>query len=84
MFRLLFIVVAVLAVLLGLLVGSLNATRVTLDLLWLQIDWPLGLVVLCAVALGVIAGVVLTWLFAILPQRIQQRRGGGPPAVPDA
>ena len=69
MYRLLFLIVVVLAVALGLLVGTLNSDIARIDLLWVQLDWPLGLVVLCAAAFGLLLGVVLTWLFSVLPLR---------------
>lgn len=69
MYRLIFLIVVVLAVALGLLVGTLNSDITRIDLLWLQLDWPLGLIVLCAAACGLLLGVVLTWLFSVLPMR---------------
>ncbi len=74
MYRVLFIVVMLLALALGLLVGTLNSDLVTVDLLWLQLDWPLGLVILSAAALGLLLGLVLTWLFSVMPLRARLRR----------
>ena len=39
--RFFFALVAVLAVIVGLLVGTLNSDKVPLDLLWFQLQWPL-------------------------------------------
>lgn len=74
MYRILFIVVMLLALALGLLVGTLNSDLVAVDLLWLQLDWPLGLVILSAAALGLLLGLVLTWLFSVMPLRARLRR----------
>lgn len=74
MYRILFIVVMLLALALGLLVGTLNSELVAVDLLWLQLDWPLGLVILSAAALGLLLGLVLTWLFSVMPLRARLRR----------
>lgn len=74
MYRVLFILLALLATAAGLLVGTLNSDPVTLDLLWFQLSWPLGLVVVLMFASGLLLGVVATWLFAVLPQRLAARR----------
>ena len=74
MYRVLFFVVVILAVALGLLVGTLNSATVNLDLLWVQLDWPLGLVLLSAAATGLILGLLLAWFFSILPLRARLRR----------
>lgn len=74
MYRILFIVVMLLALALGLLVGTLNSELVGVDLLWLQLDWPLGLVILSAAALGLLLGLVLTWLIGVMPLRARLRR----------
>jgi uncharacterized integral membrane protein len=73
-YRVLFIIVIILAVALGLLVGTLNSERVAVDLLWLELEWPLGLVLLCAAAAGLLLGLLLIWLFSVLPLRAQLRR----------
>ena len=74
MYRVLFFIVIILAVALGLLVGTLNSERVAVDLLWLELEWPLGLVLLCAAAAGLLLGLLLIWLFSVLPLRAQLRR----------
>ena len=74
MYRILFIIVMVLAVALGLLVGTLNSDLVNVDLLWVQLDWPLGLVILSASALGLFLGLLLVWLFSVLPLKSQLRK----------
>jgi len=73
-YRVLFFIVIILAVALGLLVGTLNSERVAVDLLWLELEWPLGLVLLCAAAAGLLLGLLLIWLFSVLPLRAQLRR----------
>lgn len=64
----------VLAVALGLVVGTLNHAVVSIDLLWTQLDWPLGLALLAALATGLLLGVLLVWLLSVLPLRMQVRR----------
>jgi uncharacterized integral membrane protein len=77
LYRIAFILVTILAVALGLLVGTLNADHVSLDLLWLRLDWPLGLVVLAACAGGLLLGLLLTWLFSVLPLKARLRKAEG-------
>jgi uncharacterized integral membrane protein len=74
LYRIALILVTALAVALGLLIGTLNSQVTSLDLLWIQLDWPLGLVVLGASAVGLLLGVVLTWLFSVLPARARRRK----------
>ena len=73
MFRFGLALTAVLAVLAGLVIGTLNAEPVSLDLLVFGLDWPLGLVVLAALSLGLLIGIGLTWLFGLLPERVRRR-----------
>ena len=85
MYRIGFILVAVLAVTLGLLVGTLNSTAVHLDLLWVQLDWPLGLIVLLSLTGGILIAIVLTWLSVVMPLRLRLRKSAAtalPPATP--
>jgi uncharacterized integral membrane protein len=74
LYRIGFFVVAGLAVLFGLLVGTLNSDTVTVDLLWVQLEWPLGLLLLCAIVLGLVIGQLLLWLLTIVPLRLQLRK----------
>jgi uncharacterized integral membrane protein len=43
-----FSLLAILAAAIGLAVGTFNSESVLLDLLWFQINWPLGLILLSA------------------------------------
>ncbi len=74
MFRIIFIIVITLAVAMGLLVGTLNSDMVGVDLLWVQLEWPLGLLVLSFLSLGLFLGLGLAWFFTILPLRVQLRK----------
>jgi uncharacterized integral membrane protein len=67
-------VVVALAVALGLLVGTLNHELTSVDLLWVQLHWPLGLLLLAALTAGLFIGLLLAWLFRILPLRMQLRK----------
>lgn len=74
MHRIAFIIVVTLAVALGLLVGTLNHEMASVDLFWVQLDWPLGLLMLAALSVGLVIGLLLAWLFRILPLRMQLRK----------
>lgn len=74
MYRIIFIIVVTLAIFSGLLLGTLNSETVDVDLLWLQIQWPLGLLILSSVAAGFLLGIFLAWFFTILPLRVQLRK----------
>ena len=69
-----FILVAIAAIVVGLLVGSLNADLVQLDLLWVQVEISLGLVILLGFSLGVVTGLGALYLARILPLRLQLRK----------
>lgn len=69
-----FFLVAFAAIALGLMVGTLNSAIVDLDLLWVQLELPLGLAVLLGLALGVLAGSSMTWLGRVLPLRLALRK----------
>ena len=69
-----FVLVAILAVGLGLLVGSLNSDHVTLDLLWIQLNWPLGLLVLFSMAAGLLLGLILSLVFQVVPLKIRLKK----------
>jgi uncharacterized integral membrane protein len=74
LYRIAFIAVAVLAVALGLLIGTLNSDTVGVDLLWVQLQWPLGLLLLCVFATGLLFGLLLIWFFGIVPLRARLRK----------
>ncbi|KAA9132056.1 LapA family protein [Marinihelvus fidelis] len=73
MTRIAFLVAAALVAALGLVIGTLNADPVHLDLLWVQLNWPLGLVLLASLSLGIAIGVLMTWLVRVLPLRAHLR-----------
>ena len=74
MYRIAFIVITTLAIALGLLIGTLNSGIASLDLLWIQLEWPLGLIVLGAGVVGLLLGLALAWFFSILPLRSRLRK----------
>jgi len=74
LYRIIFIIVITLAIAMGLLVGTLNSDMVSVDLLWVQLEWPLGLLVLSALSAGLFLGLGLAWIFTILPLRVQLRK----------
>jgi len=73
-YRIGFFIVLILAVALGLLIGTLNYELITVDLLLVQVKWPLGLCLLSAMSIGLLAGVVLAWFFSVLPLRMRLRK----------
>jgi putative membrane protein len=69
-----FILLAIAAVLIGLLVGTLNSDPVQLDLLWIQFESPLGLAILLGFSLGVVIGLAIIYFTRVLPLRLQLRK----------
>jgi uncharacterized integral membrane protein len=69
-----FILMAILAIVVGLLVGTLNAGPVQLDLLWVQFELPLGLAILLGFSLGLVTGLSMIYLVRVLPLRLQLRK----------
>lgn len=74
MFRLGSALVIILAGAAGLIIGTLNSERVTLDLLWVQLHWPLGLLALLFFAAGILLGLLIAYLLQVLPLRLRLRR----------
>ena len=68
-----FILMAIAANVVGLLVGTLNPTPVQLDLLWIQYELPLGLAILLGFSLGLVIGLSLIYFARVLPLRFQLR-----------
>ena len=62
------------AIVVGLLVGTLNSSPVQLDLLWVQFELPLGLAILLGFSLGVMLGLSTIYLARVLPLRLQLRK----------
>ena len=87
-----FYLLAALAILVGLLVGTLNSAPVDLDLLWIQLELPLGLALLLGFTAGLVTGLLLAYLGRVLPLRLQLRKAraalpnqaGGESDTPDA
>lgn len=69
-----FILMAIAAIAVGLLVGTLNSSPVQLDLLWVQFELPLGLAILLGFSLGVVLGLGVSYLARVLPLRLQLRK----------
>ncbi|MGA9574110.1 MAG: lipopolysaccharide assembly protein LapA domain-containing protein [Lysobacterales bacterium] len=69
-----FILMAIAAVVIGLLVGTLNSGRVQLDLLWVQFELPLGLAILLGFSVGVLLGLGAIYIARVLPLRHQLRK----------
>ena len=74
MYRIGFFIVLILAVTLGLLIGTLNHEVVVVDLLWVHVKWPLGLSLLSAMSIGLLTGLILVWFFSVLPLRMRLRK----------
>ena len=74
MYRLMLDVFGTTAILAGLLVGTLNSDKVALDLLWLQLYWPLGVILVISFATGLLLGLAAVYLLAVIPLKISLRR----------
>ena len=66
-----FILLAIAAILVGLMVGTLNSDPVQLDLLWIQYELPLGLAILLGFSVGLVTGLSMIYFARVLPLRIQ-------------
>jgi len=84
MYRTLLFIFAAIAVILGLLIGVFNAQRVELDIFWVQLDWPLGLLIVLAFVIGLLAGILALYVVRVWPMRmtIRNLRKIAPPAPP--
>jgi len=69
-----FILIAIIAIVVGLLVGTLNSSPVQLDLLWIQFELPLGLAILLGFSLGVMSGLSVIYIARVLPLRLKLRK----------
>ncbi len=69
-----FILLAVAAIVVGLIVGTLNSVPVSLDLLWVQFEIPLGLAILLGFSFGLLAGLSFIYTFRVLPLSLQLRK----------
>jgi uncharacterized integral membrane protein len=69
-----FILMAIIAIVVGLLVGTLNSGLVELDLLWFRLELPLGLAILLGFSLGLVTGLGMIYFARVLPLRFQLRK----------
>jgi uncharacterized integral membrane protein len=76
MSRAFFIIVLAVAALLALLITAMNATRVDIELAFARFASPLGLALVVAFTLGLVAGLVwqLKWIAQLLSERGRLRR----------
>jgi len=74
MYRFSIYILALLALVLGLLIGTLNSSSVSIDLFWQQLELPLGAALVIAFVLGILLGLFALYVFRILPQAMQLRR----------
>ncbi|MCF6264566.1 MAG: LapA family protein [Xanthomonadales bacterium] len=74
MYRLSLYTLALLALVIGLLIGALNASSVNIDLFWQQLELPLGAALVIAFVLGILLGLFALYVFRVLPQAMQLRR----------
>ncbi len=59
---------------LAFVLGAFNAEPVSLDLVLFQLHWPLGVVLMMALGLGMLLMAVVLYLVRILPLQYQLRR----------
>ncbi len=79
-----YLLVAFVAIAVGLIVGTLNSATVALDLLWIQFDVPLGLAILLGFSVGLVTGLSMIYLGRVLPLRLQLRKARARLARQDA
>ena len=74
--RLLFLVLLVAAALLGLAISALNASRVEVELAFARLSAPLGVALVAAFSLGLLAGLLwhARWIAQLLSERGRLRR----------
>lgn len=72
--RWLFIILTILAVIVGLTVGLLNAEPVNLDILLTELTTSVGMVVVGSFASGLLLGTLALWAFRLLPLSIKFKR----------
>ncbi len=69
-----YILLAIAAIVVGLIVGTLNSAPVSLDLLWFQFEISLGLAILLGFSLGLVTGLSIIYLLRVLPLSLQLRK----------
>lgn len=69
-----YILLAITAIVVGLIVGTLNSAPVSLDLLWFQFEISLGLAILLGFSLGLVTGLSIIYLLRVLPLSLQLRK----------
>jgi len=69
-----YILLAIAAIVVGLIVGTLNSAPVSLDLLWFQFEISLGLAILLGFSLGLVTGLSIIYMLRVLPLRLQLRK----------
>jgi len=76
MSRILFLLLLALAALAGLIVSALNVTRVEVELAFVRIATPLGVALVTAFTLGLLAGLLwrVRWVAQLLGERGRLRR----------
>ncbi len=78
MYRWLVLAFVLAAIVAGLVIGVLNAQVVSLDLVVFSPTLPLGALVLASLALGVLLGIVLTYVLFVLPGHLMRRKRSQP------
>ena len=71
--RLLLLLLALPFLVLAFVLGAANAEPVSLDLLLVRVEWPLGVVLMLALGLGMVLSVLVLYLARVLPLQYQLR-----------
>lgn len=66
------LILVLMLLIIAIAVSSMNAEGVSLNLYWLQLNWPLGFTLLLFSCLGVIFGILLGWVFWTWPANKQK------------
>lgn len=73
MYRVIALILALVAAVAGLLFGTLNPDPLPLDFLFTTVTVPSGAALLGAFAGGVICGLLIAWLLFWLPARLRRK-----------
>jgi len=74
MFRISLYILALVALLTGLIIGTLNSEPVQVDLFWWQFTAPLGGILVLAFVTGILSGIFALFVVRVMPLRLSLRK----------
>lgn len=84
MYRIVLLVLALVAAVIGLLVGTLNPEPLTVNLLFFSFSPPAGVALLGTFAAGLVCGLLIYWVLFYLPAGWRRRRHASLAQTPPA